>query len=1247
MPADADHSWTVSLVGRGNPMTIGMLHGTQSRPTKAVHWRDLALEGGQVAELVMTPAGAEILRVDSDGDGTVDRVVPPTSDVSGDEAADTEAPLVSLVSVPVMGQRRLVVTATDQGGSGVESIWYSTDGRTFETYADPFIAPDRGPVLAFAEDRAGNRSPMAELAVDEAVPGALTRATVTPKPNSSGWTIGDTTVRLAASSDSSSVTEVQWRTTGAQETELTSVPGADAEVQITEPGRTTVAFRSVTEDGTVEPWREQVVRVDGADPTGRLRSPAAGAATPSLTQLAGTADDDASGVADVEVLLERTLDGTTWDGDSWVEDRSWLATDGTTTWRTTSVPTGAELEPGGYAVRVRVTDVAGRIATGQASTFTVAHAGRLNVHPLPLAPGTQGYTSGSDINDDGVVVGLSGDFEGPTRWVNGVPELLELPAGITEAQPTAIGSDGAIAGHRIGSGPGQAIRWDTSGTPHLLPSLPGHEGVQTTDISAAGVVGTVGTQPVWWPEDDRVVALEMRGSDRSGTATGIDDHGTIVGSVVDADGATRAVAWTDGGRSLSLLGSLGGTESYATAVNEVGQVVGTAQRADGKWQPFILDLWSGGPMVEHYVPTTSAPVPHDVADDATIVGEYRSSTEEMGFAIVDGQFRATWDLLPADSPWSINRFNGINEPGQMTGFGFDGERFGGFIATRPHAPTARDAVVDTDAGTPVEVTLAATDPDPGTTLTRTVLTGPTHGTLSAISGDRVTYTPEPGFNGTDSFIWRGHDGALASDLATVTVRVRPGADTNQRPVAVITAPETAPEGGLLVMDASGSYDSDGTVVSYAWDLDGDGQYDDAAGAVVEARELREGVRTISLLVTDDDGATGSATWVVRVVNVAPLVSVPPTATVTAGDTFELAGSFADPGQDEWTATVDIGDGNGRLPMQLDGREFRLPLTFDEAGQYRVEVRVCDEADCGAATTVVTVSERLAARIDGPATAREGDRIALDGSGSTGSAVTYDWDLDGDGQYDDASGAEVSAVLEQDGEQIIGLRVTDGEGATSEATHRVTVTNVLPVVVLPATATAVVGRPWQLSGTFTDPGADVWTARVDMGQGDQTLPLTGRTFELTHTFASAGTQSVRVTVCDDHGCATALVEVTVSVGQQAWPWQGFFAPVDPMPVVNTVKAGQAIPMKFSLGGDRGLAIFAEDSPVSVRHGCNTIGGTDAIESTVNPGGAQLTYHQDTQRYQYVWKTQKKWAGQCRTFRMVLRDGSVHEAEFKFH
>src|SRR5439155_10377852 len=41
--------------------------------------------------------------------------------------------------------------------------------------------------------------------------------------------------------------------------------------------------------------------------------------------------------------------------------------------------------------------------------------------------------------------------------------------------------------------------------------------------------------------------------------------------------------------------------------------------------------------------------------------------------------------------------------------------------------------------------------------------------------------------------------------------------------------------------------------------------------------------------------------------------------------------------------------------------------------------------------------------------------------------------------------------------------------------------------------------------------------------------------------------------------------------------GFFQPVDNPPVYNRVKAGSGIPVKFSLGGDQGLDIFATDFP----------------------------------------------------------------------
>ena len=56
--------------------------------------------------------------------------------------------------------------------------------------------------------------------------------------------------------------------------------------------------------------------------------------------------------------------------------------------------------------------------------------------------------------------------------------------------------------------------------------------------------------------------------------------------------------------------------------------------------------------------------------------------------------------------------------------------------------------------------------------------------------------------------------------------------------------------------------------------------------------------------------------------------------------------------------------------------------------------------------------------------------------------------------------------------------------------------------------------------------------------------------------------------------------------------------------------------------------------------------DAIEQTVTTAAPTLTYSSGNARYQYVWKTDKKWANHCRQFRLTLNDGSVHVALFKF-
>jgi hypothetical protein len=110
--------------------------------------------------------------------------------------------------------------------------------------------------------------------------------------------------------------------------------------------------------------------------------------------------------------------------------------------------------------------------------------------------------------------------------------------------------------------------------------------------------------------------------------------------------------------------------------------------------------------------------------------------------------------------------------------------------------------------------------------------------------------------------------------------------------------------------------------------------------------------------------------------------------------------------------------------------------------------------------------------------------------------------------------------------------------------------------------------------------------------------------------------------------------------------GFFQPVDNLPAVNLAKAGSAIPMRFRLGGNQGLSIFAAGYPSSRTVACNTSQPAGPIEETVNAGGSSLSYDATLDQYTYVWKTSKSWTGTCRLFMLRLDDGSEHLALFRF-
>jgi uncharacterized protein len=124
-------------------------------------------------------------------------------------------------------------------------------------------------------------------------------------------------------------------------------------------------------------------------------------------------------------------------------------------------------------------------------------------------------------------------------------------------------------------------------------------------------------------------------------------------------------------------------------------------------------------------------------------------------------------------------------------------------------------------------------------------------------------------------------------------------------------------------------------------------------------------------------------------------------------------------------------------------------------------------------------------------------------------------------------------------------------------------------------------------------------------------------------------------------------VVVGLDLLRYNFTGFFQPVDNAPVVNVVKSGSGIPVKFSLGDLLDLdKVFIKGYPISRPFTCNSSTSTDGIEQTVNAGSSSLTYDPTTDQYTYVWKTNKSWAGMCRQLVVILNDGSMHYANFQF-
>jgi hypothetical protein len=131
----------------------------------------------------------------------------------------------------------------------------------------------------------------------------------------------------------------------------------------------------------------------------------------------------------------------------------------------------------------------------------------------------------------------------------------------------------------------------------------------------------------------------------------------------------------------------------------------------------------------------------------------------------------------------------------------------------------------------------------------------------------------------------------------------------------------------------------------------------------------------------------------------------------------------------------------------------------------------------------------------------------------------------------------------------------------------------------------------------------------------------------------GTKTFTVTAYDRAGNVTRETH-TYSV---VYDFTGFASPAAIYPTAGSMKAGENVPLKFSLHGDQGLDIFAAGSPGWAPCG--------ALDAPTRADGT-LTYNASADRYTYQATTSKTWADSCRDLIVTLSDGTTHRARFSF-
>lgn len=488
-----------------------------------------------------------------------------------------------------------------------------------------------------------------------------------------------------------------------------------------------------------------------------------------------------------------------------------------------------------------------------------------------------------------------------------------------------------------------------------------------------------------WGEVIKLSAPDAAEDDLFGRDVLLQGDRLLVGATFDDDGAQDSGSVYEFDRNLPTADSWGVVKKLQAFDPALGDLFGFAIAADGS--TIVVGAHnrnsdSGGVYVTGPAPNFAP----EAIDQTVMLDEDTTAqimldandTDPLTFSVVmapqNGTLTGTApDLVYTPDPdffgsdsFTFTADDGVSTsaPGTVT------------IEVAPinDAPIADDISRATVEGQPIAVVLSGSDveSDP---LTFEVIDSPSNGALTG-TAPQLTYTPDPGFSGEETFTYVSNDGDLDSSVATVTIRVNEDNPDNRAPSAqsqVVDA--VAGQARAIVLNGS---DPDGDGIQFSiLQQPGQGTLTGAAPNLsYTAPAGFEGTDTFTFEVSD--GALTSAAATVTIEVTLPVAENTAPVFVSPDEGAEFEATI----DEELLVDVEATDADGDtltysadgLPAgaALDSETGELTWTPSEAGSFGVVLRVTD----GTAEVTRSITLRAVSEVVPPAS-RGGSNSAAD------------------------------------------------------------------------------------------------------------------------------------------------------------------------------------------------------------------------------------------------------------------------------